>query len=227
MPGVGRVAFGPFVLDGEARELLRVPELSRVELGPKATDLLLLLVAERHRVLPKHVIRDRIWPDTVVGLDTLYSLVDDVRKALGDSGRHARYVKNVKSVGYRFIANVHEVDRGECPIRCWLVSDSGQEPLRDGEHILGRWKPSTLLLASLDVSRQHARILVDGNGATLADLHSKNKTFLNGRELDPDSEPQPLADGDQIDIAHRFEFTFRTIDTDTLTAMAQDDEPST
>lgn len=213
------------MLDGESRELLRGPELTAVALGPKAMDLLLLLVAERHRVLLKHAIRDRIWPDVHVALDTLYSLVDDLRKALGESGRHPQYVKNIKSVGYRFIAEIHEVERGQRPVRCWLVSRSREEPLWDGEHILGRWKPSTVLLASPDVSRQHAIIVVTGSDATLADLHSKNSTLLNGQRLDPDASPQHLADGDEISIARRFEFTFRTIEGTTVTALARREEP--
>ena len=224
MSGVGRVAFGPFVLDGGLRELLRGPELAPVDLGPKAMDLLLLLVGERHRVLPKRVIRDRIWPDSNVSLDTLYSLVDDLRKALGESGHEPQYVKNVKSVGYRFIAEVHDVEGGQRPVRCWLVSASHEQPLPDGEHILGRWKPATLLLPSPDVSRQHAIIVVNGDDATLADLHSKNKTFLNGQPLDPEAPAQHLADGDEINIARRFEFTFRTVEGTTATAIVKDDD---
>jgi DNA-binding winged helix-turn-helix (wHTH) protein len=223
MPGFARVAFGPFVLDGDSRELLRGPELASVDLGPKATDLLLLLVAERHRVLPKHTLRERIWPDAHVALETLYSLLKELRRALGDSGRHPQYVKNIKSVGYRFIAEVREVERGQCPVRCWLVSTTiRDEPLRDGEHILGRLLPSTLLLAAPEVSRRHAKIVVDGEGARLADLHSKNKTFVNGQEIDPDAAPRPLVDGDEIRIG-RFLFVFRAIEGTTATAIAREE----
>jgi len=42
------------------------------------------------------------------------------------------------------------------------------------------------------VSRNHAQITIDENGATLADLGSKNGTVLNGVAI---SEPTPLADG--------------------------------
>ncbi len=204
------------MLDGESRELLRGPELSPVHLTPKAMDLLLLLVAERRRVLRKQEILDQIWFKSFVADATLSSHVDDVRKALGESGRRPQYVKNEHGIGYRFIAEVHEVERGERPVRCWLVSRLREEPLRDGEHILGRWKPSTLLLASPTVSRQHARIIVKASDATLADLDSKNGTLLNGHVI---TSPQHLADGDEIGIGS-FKFTFRTIEGTTATAQA-------
>jgi DNA-binding winged helix-turn-helix (wHTH) protein len=215
---MGRVSFGPFVLDGESRELLQSPDLSPVHLTPKAMDLLLMLVAERRRILRKQEILDQIWPTSFVAEATLFSLVDDLRKALGDSGRRPRFVKNEHGIGYRFIAEVHEGERGECRVRCWLVSKFREEPLRDGEHILGRWKPSTLLLASPTVSRQHARIVVEGSDATLMDLNSKNGTFLNGHAI---AVPQHLADGDEIGIG-AFKFTFRTIDGNTATASEGD-----
>ena len=217
---VGRVSFGPFELNGESRELLRGAERLPVHVTPKAMDLLLLLVAERRRVVRKQELFDGIWPESHVSDATLFSLVDDVRDALGDSGRHPKYVKNEPGIGYRFIAEVHEIPWNEGPITCWLLSKFGEVPLRDGEHIVGRWKPSTVLLPYPNVSREHARIVVKGGEATLTDMESKNKTFLNGRVVDA---PQQLADGDEISIGG-VKCTFRTIDGTTATAPRFDRE---
>jgi pSer/pThr/pTyr-binding forkhead associated (FHA) protein len=45
------------------------------------------------------------------------------------------------------------------------------------------------------VSRRHARIVVAGEEASLEDLGSKNRTFLQGER---NSGPKPLSDGDEI-----------------------------
>jgi pSer/pThr/pTyr-binding forkhead associated (FHA) protein len=54
----------------------------------------------------------------------------------------------------------------------WLVTPSRQIPLFAGENIVGRDPKARVWLDSPSVSRQHARILVDGDRATLEDLGS-------------------------------------------------------
>jgi DNA-binding winged helix-turn-helix (wHTH) protein len=62
------VRFGPFELDPAARELRR--EGWPVRLGPRALELLSLLVAERPRALSKQELAARLWPDTFVSVPT-------------------------------------------------------------------------------------------------------------------------------------------------------------
>ncbi|SDB40049.1 Trypsin-like peptidase domain-containing protein [Pseudobutyrivibrio sp. YE44] len=51
------------------------------------------------------------------------------------------------------------------------------------------------------ISRQHAIITVNANGASIADNHSKNGTFLNGVMLVA-GQPQELRDGDEIRLSN-------------------------
>ena len=46
-----------------------------------------------------------------------------------------------------------------------------------------------------EVSRRHARIVVDAGGVTIEDLESRNGTFVRGR---PVKRATPLADGDEV-----------------------------
>ena len=46
-----------------------------------------------------------------------------------------------------------------------------------------------------EVSRRHARIVVEGAHATIEDLESRNGTFVRGRAV---RRPTPLADGDEV-----------------------------
>jgi DNA-binding winged helix-turn-helix (wHTH) protein len=207
---VRRLSFGRYVLDGQSRELLRGPELTSVHLSRKAMDMLLLLVSERPRAVSKQEIFERIWPDVCVSDATLASVISEIRAALGERGRRARYLRTVHGFGYAFSAHVLEATTTHEPqaVRCWLMSDAGQQPLLDGEYVLGRCEPSAIVLASPTVSRQHARIVVDADAAILTDLGSKNGTFLNEQ---PVASAQRLADGDRIRIGV-FSLTFRTID---------------
>jgi phosphoserine phosphatase RsbU/P len=57
------------------------------------------------------------------------------------------------------------------------------------------------------VSQLHAQITFDGHACYVTDLGSRNKTELNGRELDA-QRPQRLTHGDRITIARVREFVF-------------------
>ena len=193
---VGRVAFGPFVLDGQSRELFRdgVP----VHLTPKATDVLLLLVEKRPAVVFKQELLDRIWPDCFIAEATLASVVAELRKALRGQGL-PRYVETVHGKGYRFWRYAHEIHESALspPTRGWIVYAGNDHRLMDGEHILGRDHGAWIVLSKSTVSRRHAKIVVTERGATIEDLASRNGTFLNTRRI---VSLQTLEDGDRIAI---------------------------
>jgi hypothetical protein len=75
----------------------------------------------------------------------------------------------------------------------------GQRILLDeGELIIGRQEECDLVIPERQVSRQHARIRLDGDRYVVEDLGSKNGTFVNGQEL---TQPCVLQNGDEIQIA--------------------------
>ena len=61
------------------------------------------------------------------------------------------------------------------------------------------------MLDDRQVSRFHARVVWRTDQYEVEDLGSKNGTHLNGRDL---VGPQPLRDGDEIQIALRFKLAF-------------------
>jgi sigma-B regulation protein RsbU (phosphoserine phosphatase) len=73
--------------------------------------------------------------------------------------------------------------------------------------VIGRLQECQVILDSTGVSRKHAEIRRSGERFALVDLRSRNKTFLNGRMLDPDEPPQLLAANDKIKICE-VEFVF-------------------
>ncbi len=101
----GAVSFGPFSFHDKTRLLERdgVP----VKLGSRALDILRLLVNRAGEVVPKGELLAYAWPGLVVEEISLRVHIAELRKALGDGKEGARYVTNVPSRGYCFVAPVH------------------------------------------------------------------------------------------------------------------------
>jgi DNA-binding winged helix-turn-helix (wHTH) protein len=204
VPFVVRVSFGECELDADARELRRGGR--RVELSPKAFDLLVALLEARPRALSQAELRDRLWPGVFVAYTSLARLVTEVRQVIGDDSREPRFIRTLYGFGYAFQGEQLEVAaRGRSAFA--VVSGDRIEALRPGEAVIGRGLDCALQVGSARVSRRHARILVSDAGARLEDLGSKHGTWLNGRPLDG---PAALADGDQIGIGDAV-LTFRVV----------------
>ena len=93
-----RLGFGDFVFDRGTRQL-RLGGAER-PLGPKAFELLDLLLSQRPNVIPRERIRRRLWPAVTVSESTLATVVADLRAALGDDAKEPRFLRTVHGVGY-------------------------------------------------------------------------------------------------------------------------------
>ena len=214
-----RVRFEDFTLDTDSRRL-RQGDAER-HLSPKAFELLRLLIEYRPRALSKAELHERLWPATFVSEATLSSLVAEVRDALGETARDGHFVRTVHRFGYAFEGPA--IEEGLSPpsagqhVRCWIVWESGQVALRDGEHLLGRDGDVAVWLESPTVSRHHARIRVSADQTTIEDLGSKNGTYLRGA---PVASPSMLNDGDEIRLGS-VQLTFHCVGTGAMTETQQ------
>jgi pSer/pThr/pTyr-binding forkhead associated (FHA) protein len=73
--------------------------------------------------------------------------------------------------------------------------------LRGGAYVLGRHEACDIVLEDREVSRRHARLLVDGDDVVVEDLGSGNGTLIGGVAI---SGPTALRDGATLDV-HPFE----------------------
>jgi len=109
-----RFRFGPFVLDTDARELLR--DGAPVHLSPKAYLLLEALLENRPKALSKADLHGRIWPKTFVVETNLANLVTEIRTLIGDEPRRPRFLRTVHGFGYAFRGTgSEEVSEGASP----------------------------------------------------------------------------------------------------------------
>lgn len=209
-----RIRFDRCTMDTGSRELLRDGRPAR--LRGKAFRLLELLVEHRPDALSKDQLQDLLWPGVYVSESNLTTLVTELRQAIGDDSRDARFIRTVYGFGYAFCGVVEAAATGKTPMagryRLWWCEK--EIVLAEGENILGRGPDAVAWIDRDTVSRRHARIVVHGDTASLEDLGSKNGTRLRGRRLDA---PAPLSDGDEIRLGS-VSLTFRILDAEDSTA---------
>lgn len=175
-----------------------------IRLSPKAFDLLAALIEQRPTVMDKADLHRRIWPDTHVVDANLNVLIAEIRRALEDSPREAKYIRTVHAVGYAFCSEAAEqpdrpASRTTAPVRFWLVWNERVIVLEKGDHTVGRDPECGVWLDASGVSRRHARIrTVRGDEAVLLeDLGSTNGTLVQDVPITGEVR---LTDGAEIQI---------------------------
>ncbi len=173
--------FGRCVVDAGARRLLIDGEPAK--LGARAFDLLVLLVAERDRVLSKDELLERIWPGLVVEENNLQVQVSTLRKLLGPAA-----IATVPGRGYRFTAAAAPAGTDTS------AAAPGRLPEPAGE-LVGRADELQRLLALCAAQRVVTVVGPGGIGKTrlaLAAAHALRERFADGAwrvELAPLGEP--------------------------------------
>jgi DNA-binding winged helix-turn-helix (wHTH) protein/Tfp pilus assembly protein PilF len=84
-----------------------------VRLEPKVSQLLRELAGRAGRVVSREELMAAIWPDVIVGDDSLARLVSKLRRALGDDAREPRYIETMSKRGYRLLAPVDRIETAD------------------------------------------------------------------------------------------------------------------
>jgi len=116
--------FDAFVLDEGNATLLR--DGQRVELPPKAFDVLCELARQPGRLITKDTLLDTVWGHHQVSDSVLKTTIGQIRSALSDDARAPRLIETVSRRGYRFVPTLAAVD-GPAPV---LQAGAGFEPIR-------------------------------------------------------------------------------------------------
>ena len=118
------------------------------------------------------------------------------------------------------ISNGTQLYRGPDVARLFLEYHGDRREIKiNGPVTVGRSKSATISIDDLMLSREHARIYLDGGRHVVSDLGSKNGTYLNGALL---RQPESLKTGDRIKIGPA-SLTFYLLDsgrTSPVTAQA-------
>jgi len=95
--------------------------------------------------------------------------------------------------------------------------------LQGNQSVLGRHPDCDVVLDAASVSRQHAQILREDGQYYIEDLHSRNGTFVNGRQI---QGRQLLEDGDRLKICDLSFAFFLNEPSDRMPAAPTADETS-
>lgn len=77
-----------------------------LRLEPKAFEVLIFLIQNQGRLIQKRELLDAVWKEAFVTENAMTRVIAQLRKALGDGSKQARYIETVPTRGYRFVADV-------------------------------------------------------------------------------------------------------------------------
>jgi TolB-like protein len=83
----------------------------RLEVEPRAFDLLVYLIANRERLVTKDDLIAGVWRGRIVSDSALASALNAARSAIGDNGQQQRLIRTSARQGFRFVAPVTAAGR--------------------------------------------------------------------------------------------------------------------
>lgn len=89
---------------------------------PKVFEVLIFLIEHRARVVEKEELLSTVWKQAFVTQNALTRVIANLRKALGDDPREARYIRTVQTHGYQFIPEVRSSQAAEPETTGWTAS---------------------------------------------------------------------------------------------------------
>jgi DNA-binding winged helix-turn-helix (wHTH) protein/TolB-like protein len=134
--------FGSYRYDAAQRLLFRDGALT--PLTPKALETLHVLLERRGRIVEKEDLLKLVWPDTVIEEVGLARNISHLRKALGDS--EGIIIETIPRRGYRFVAEVREIDEREDGAVDPSPAEIATAPLHRGG-----WKRAVIAFVALAV----------------------------------------------------------------------------
>lgn len=109
-----------------------------IALRPKSFGLLVHLVRNAGRVVPKDELLNTVWPDVIVTDDSLTQCISDIRRALGDKG--PVLLRTVARRGYVFAEDALE------------PANAAQRPMPAGQRPASSERPSIAVLRFANLS---------------------------------------------------------------------------
>src|SRR5947207_4329722 len=82
-----------------------------ISLNKKRFQVLVYLVEQRDRLVPRQELLDRFWDGREVYEENLTKCISEIRKALDDQKKPHRFIETVPAVGYRYMGPYTEAER--------------------------------------------------------------------------------------------------------------------
>ncbi len=168
--------FEGFRLDIGERTLTRTDGSKNGQLPEKAFQTLVILVRNSGRLLTKHELIDRIWPDSFVEENNLDKCVHAIRQVLGEKPGEQKFIETVRKHGYRFVAEVTAMETSRDSGAKLLDSEFLTEPTAFETHLPSTISTATTRSGELVVSAEWSADDVE-------------KIVQENRNIHPESQP--------------------------------------
>lgn len=99
-----KFSIGDVVVSPQTNEIIREGKEKRLE--PKLIALLVYLAQHAQQVISRQQITETIWPNVIVGEESITQAIFSLRNALGDDAKNPKYIETIPKKGYRFLADV-------------------------------------------------------------------------------------------------------------------------
>jgi len=99
----------PFLLNGHLVDPSRnqiILSKKIIDVPPKAIAVLTLLAKNAGQVVSHDELMEKVWPNAVVGPNTLQRSITQLRKALGDNSKQQQLIKTHAKQGYSLIGEI-------------------------------------------------------------------------------------------------------------------------
>jgi len=99
-----KFSFGDVVVDPQTNIINIAGKEKRLE--PKLIALLTYLTQNAHQVITRQQITEAVWPNVVVGEESITQAIFALRNVLNDDAKRPKYIETIPKKGYRFLADV-------------------------------------------------------------------------------------------------------------------------
>jgi TolB-like protein/DNA-binding winged helix-turn-helix (wHTH) protein/Tfp pilus assembly protein PilF len=186
---------GDLIIDLGRHRVLRGAQ--EIPLPKLSFDLLLALVRAAPNVVSLDALVEQVWPNVVVGPETLSQRISLLREALGDNPRKPSYIASLRSRGYRFIPDVVRDGNGLPPAPS---SSRRRRILLAGALILAAAVAALFFIHS--TRRQHASSVATTTVTALPE-HTVAVLPFQNRATDSDNDSEVIAFGIAEGLLHR------------------------
>lgn len=166
-----------------------------VKLQPRVSELLLEFVKNAGLPLSREKLIHTVWPKMFIGDEAVSNAIKKLRQSLGDDSHNPQYIETIPKVGYRLIADVHEIE----PINNNQIAEVGKSTL-SGPSRMWLYFAALVLLTVAAFVLVNSEFFEKTSVTAYPQAESYSIAVLPFKNINKDSSEEYFTDGITTDI---------------------------